>query len=121
MILSRVYVADFHMNAVRNYCTHATVLFDTVDLHFLREQREAELAGSQPGLEAAEQRRIQELGLAARADCTLVVSQVELELFRATAPDIRVALLSNIHEVHGRQADFAARRDILFIEPPPSL
>ena len=115
VILSRADIADQHIDDARSYCTNALVLFDTVDLHFLREQREAELTGSSESMAAAELRRNQELGIARKADCTLVVSQVELELFRETDPDIKVALLSNIHELHGRQAPYPERRNILFI------
>ncbi len=46
MILSRHYVAAKHIDAVRAFAPHALVVFDTVDLHFLREERLAELNAS---------------------------------------------------------------------------
>lgn len=124
VLLSRANCAARHLQQVRTLCPQAQILFDTVDLHFLREQREAELSGKQVLLGAAQQRKQQELALARAADVTLVVSPVELELFRREAPDERLALLSNIHTVAGRSADFAARRDILFIgnfRHPPNI
>ena len=43
--LCRVSVAQGLLNRVRKHCPRAKLIFDTVDLHYLREQREAELSG----------------------------------------------------------------------------
>ncbi len=115
VIVSRADVAEKHLDAAKQYCPDAMVIFDTVDLHFLRETREAELTGDSALMQSAQLRRVQELGLARKADLTLVVSPVETALFAREAPDVPVALLSNIHDVQGRKAAFDSRRDILFI------
>jgi glycosyltransferase involved in cell wall biosynthesis len=123
VVLSRADCAARHIDVALECCPQARVLFDTVDLHFLREQRLAELSGSALQREAALSRKLQELSVAHKAHTTLVVSPVELELFRNEAPDVHVALLSNIHATAGRKAGFEARRDILFIgsfEHPPN-
>src|SRR5690606_33646031 len=108
----------------REHAPQALLLFDTVDLHFLRERRLAELSGSRTEAESAELRRLQELGVARKAHKTLIVSPVEVELFRREAPDVKVALVSNIHNVHGRSKTWAERENILFIgsfEHPPNV
>lgn len=115
VLLSRADCAARHFDTVRRLCPRAQLLFDTVDLHFLREQREAALSGKASLLAAAQQRKTQELALARAADVTLVVSPLELELFRTEAPEVNAALLSNIHAVAGRETGFEARRGILFI------
>lgn len=115
VLLSRADCAEKHLDTVRRLIPHAHILFDTVDLHFLRELREAQLSGSQQQMDGAAQRKVQELNLARKADQTLVVSPVELALFHQEAPDVKLALLSNIHKVEGSKAEFAARRNILFI------
>lgn len=122
-ILSRADYAEKFIDDVRRFCPNARVLFDTVDLHFLREQREAELTGDQKLRESAAIRKNQELNIARKADVTLVVSPVELDLFRAEAPDVHVSLLSNIHEPEEAGPPFGERRDMLFIgnfEHPPN-
>ena len=48
VLLSRHYVAARHMATVRAFAPRALIAFDTVDLHFLREERLAEL-DAQPG------------------------------------------------------------------------
>jgi GT2 family glycosyltransferase len=99
VMLSRADVAEKNLAAVRQYCPEAKVLFDTVDLHFLREEREAQLHNDPLRRQAARLRKAQELGIARQVDMTLLVSTAELEIFRREAPDVRVALLPTIQEL----------------------
>ncbi|MEX2367711.1 MAG: glycosyltransferase [Pseudohongiellaceae bacterium] len=124
VMLSRADVAQANIKAVTELCPKARVLFDTVDLHFLREKREGELNNDKALLESALVRKQQELGIARQCDLTLVVSPVEVELFKVEAPEIPLALLSNIHRTEPTEKTFAERRDILFIanfEHPPNI
>ena len=124
VILSRADYADRYIGIVKQHCVSAKILFDTVDLHFLREQREAELSGREEDLNAAALRKLQELDIARKSDVTLVVSPVELEMFRQEAPDVQVSLLSNIHTTYDTANSFSERKDILFIgcyEHPPNV
>ena len=116
VILSRADAAARLMHTVRHHCANAKIVFDTVDLHFLREMRLAELSRGDKSMHAvALRRRRQELDLIARADATLVVSEVERRVLAAEAPDADTYLVSNIHRIFGSGAAFAERRDILFI------
>ena len=47
---SRHYVAGKILPLARQYAPHATLVFDTIDLHYLREARAAELAGDAEAL-----------------------------------------------------------------------
>lgn len=115
IVLSRVEVADRHIDRVRRAAPEAFVIFDTVDLHFLREERMARLQSDRHLLDLAMKRREQELSVAGKADVTLVVSPVEQGVIEELSPELEVAILSNIHEVHGRSVSFAGREGILFI------
>lgn len=57
----------------------ATILYDTVDLHYLRLQREEQVCGTPTGWRAV---RDHEIALARAADVTIVTSSVEAELLR---------------------------------------
>ena len=115
VILSRHYIAAKHIDAVRAFAPHALVVFDTVDLHFLREERLAELNASPTAKRAAEAKRNQELALIRKADLTLVVSPFEKELLESLEPTVQVMLLSTIHEPLGADRPFAEREGLLFI------
>ena len=123
VILSRADTAEMFIDDVKQYCTNAKIIFDTVDLHFLREEREAKLTRDKILADSAAMRKTQELALARKADTTLVVSPVELDLFKEEAPDVNVNLLSNIHQLYETGNSFKERKDILFIggfEHPPN-
>jgi len=49
------------------------------------------------------------------ADVTLVVSEAERDLLVRDAPDVRVEVLSNLHEVTGPGQPWAQRRDLVFV------
>jgi len=115
VLLSRHYVAARHMATVRAFAPRALVVFDTVDLHFLREERLAELDASRAAGTAAAAKRAEELALIRRADVTLVVSDVERDLLADLAPQAKVIVLSNIHDRHERGRPFAERAGLLFV------
>ncbi|HSO83635.1 MAG TPA: glycosyl transferase family 2, partial [Thiocapsa sp.] len=88
VILSRADAAAATLDAARTHCTKARIVFDTVDLHFLRERRLAQLQGDRATLRVAERRKAQELDLMRRADLTFVVSEAERDILAAEAPDV---------------------------------
>jgi GT2 family glycosyltransferase len=114
-ILCRHTVAGQYAPLVRRHAPQARLVFDTVDLHFLREQRAAGVADNPALARQASASRRSELALIERSDATLVVSQHEQSLLTAMLPQARVELLSNIHEVHGCRRPHATRKDLVFI------
>jgi glycosyltransferase involved in cell wall biosynthesis len=115
VVLSRPDVAESFMEGVRRHAPAASIWYDTVDLHFLSEQREAELHNDPAGQTRADDRKIQEIGLIRKADCTLVVSSVERDLLSTEVPGARVEILSNIHDLRPTDTPFAERDAIVFI------
>jgi len=115
VFVSRHYVLTPLMSVLREYAPRARVLFDTVDLHYLREQRAAALEGKPELLKQAARTQLAELRLTRAADVTLVVSPVEKELLAREVPNAWVEILSNVHEVAGPGPSFADRRDLYFV------
>jgi GT2 family glycosyltransferase/glycosyltransferase involved in cell wall biosynthesis len=124
VFISRHYIAVNYLSLVKRHCPQAPLIFDTVDLHYLREQRLAELEGSAALHQVARQTRRSELGIVAAADLTVVVSPAEVEVLAKDAPGARVHVLSNIHEVPGCRVGFRDRKDMVFIggyQHPPNI
>jgi glycosyltransferase involved in cell wall biosynthesis len=124
VILSRHYVAANYVGLVRLYAPQARLIFDTVDLHYLREQRAAQLENSAELAQQAARTRTQELKLMRDCDVTLVVSAVEQEFLARELPQARIEVLSNVHELYGRRRGFADRQDLVFVggfQHPPNI
>ncbi|MDR6991233.1 glycosyltransferase [Luteimonas sp. 3794] len=115
VLLCRHYIAREFLPLVRAHAPQARVVFDSIDLHYVREQRGAEIANDASLLRAAARTRSLELDVVARADETLVVSAAEAEMLSRDAPEARVTVLSNLHEVAGAGTAFAQRRDLVFV------
>jgi len=124
VVLSRHYVASPLLAAVRHYAPQARLVFDTVDLHYLREEREAALADREDLRRQAASTKLAELRLIRQSDVTLVVSPIEQELLQREVPGARVEVLSNVHELVGRRATFGERKDLFFVggfQHPPNV
>ncbi|KAF1694306.1 glycosyltransferase [Pseudoxanthomonas koreensis] len=115
IVLTRHHLASAFLPLLRRHAPRARLVFDTVDLHHLRERRGAQLAGDAAALRAAGAVREHELAAMAAADVTLVVSAEEQAQLAREAPGVRVELLSNLHEVAGPGLDFDARADLVFV------
>jgi GT2 family glycosyltransferase/glycosyltransferase involved in cell wall biosynthesis len=124
VLISRHYIAANYVSLVKRFCPNAAFIFDTVDLHYLREQRLAELEDSLALRRVANQTRRSELAVIAQCDAVLVVSETEIELLATDAPEAQVHVLSNIHEVPGRKVEFSERSDLFFVggyQHPPNV
>ena len=114
-LVSRHYIAGEMLPLLRRYAPNARVLFDTVDLHYLRERRAAELAGDAAAMRAAMRTRDLELALIHEADATLVVSEVERALLAIDATGADVRVLSNLHRETPPGPAWSQRDGLLFV------
>lgn len=124
VMLCRYYVAAAHIYEVRHYAPQARVVFDTVDLHFLREEREAKLRNDETALGEAAKTRATELSVINNSDATIVVSDVEKSLLSALAPDARIFIASNVHQLERNRPGFERRSGALFVggfRHPPNI
>ena len=115
IVLSRAHVAEEMLPLCRQYAPATPVVFDTVDLHFVRQQREAEIARDEVKRRTARDMETLELRLGAEADAIVVVSPEEKRVLEKKLPGKRIAVISNIHETRPTIPPFESRRDFLFI------
>jgi GT2 family glycosyltransferase/glycosyltransferase involved in cell wall biosynthesis len=115
VILSRCQFAQKHIADVRHYAPQARIIFDTVDLHFVREAGEARITGDPEMQRKAQATQQLEYDLIGKADETWSVSSSELRLLKARWPHKSIQVVSNIVDVAGSRTPFSLRRDWLFI------
>lgn len=115
ILASRYYLAGKLLPLARKHAPRASFILDTVDLHYLRESRAAQLTANESLAKSALRTRRHELEVVARADLTLVVSGVERDVLAIDAPTARVEVLSTLHEMAGPGLPFAQRQDLVFV------
>ena len=114
-MLCRPYVAERHIELLRLIAPGTRIIYDTVDLHYLRERRQAEVEKNPLMAERAERTRLQELKLIREADAVIVVSPVEKELLAREVARANVHVVQLVIPEEPKGPGFDARRDILFI------
>lgn len=97
VILCRATVASAYIRHVREALPDVPVAFDTVDLHFLREQRRLDLNAGGNAKSVAAMREL-ELAIVRSSDMTLVVSEYERSVLAEIEPERPVYVLSNSHD-----------------------
>lgn len=115
VVAFRFAVASKHLTSIRRHCSNARVIFHCSDLHYLREEREAELTGDQARATAARQTKQRELSVINGVDATVVHSTFEHDMLLKDAPGAKVYVFPWILDPVGRQASFGERRDIAFL------
>lgn len=122
VVLSRPNVAWRYLEQVRDLAPQATVGYDTVDLHYVRLRRQADLAdalGERDRAEALRKRaaasRELELGLVRSSDVSITVSEAERDLLRREVPGAEVTVVSNVHIERAPQTTPAGRSRVLFV------
>lgn len=115
VVLSRPEAAVACLKDVRRQFPDATVVFDTTDLRFLRQQRQLAVTGAADGGDPQRMRAL-ELGLVDKCDVTATVTEAEADMLRALRPSADVVVLPTVHAPRtDPPASLASRRGMLFI------
>ena len=116
VVLSRPTVGARWLTVVRELAPAATVVYDTVDLHWIREARGMAVSGSGAAT-AAKVSALRELELAmVRAtDATLVTTDVERRTLEREVPGARLHIVPMLHDIAEKVPRVAARSGIIFL------
>jgi GT2 family glycosyltransferase/SAM-dependent methyltransferase len=132
-ILSRPHTAGRWLDTVREFAPSALAIYDTVDLHWMRETRRFALDA---GTRAAQNGRISaqgpkamalrelELAMVRASDITVTVTEEERGHVLADVPDARVTIVPMIHEIASEIPPSDDRSGVLFVggfEHPPNI
>eukprot|EP00195_Chlamydomonas_chlamydogama_P017897 CAMPEP_0202896378 /NCGR_PEP_ID=MMETSP1392-20130828/5391_1 /ASSEMBLY_ACC=CAM_ASM_000868 /TAXON_ID=225041 /ORGANISM="Chlamydomonas chlamydogama, Strain SAG 11-48b" /LENGTH=662 /DNA_ID=CAMNT_0049581723 /DNA_START=427 /DNA_END=2413 /DNA_ORIENTATION=+ len=140
IIIARRYAYEQTHQQLRLLCPDAVVVYDTIDLHFLREarvqmsketnaynfeleswRRVVEWLGKASGPQANELNRVKalELSFVRRSNITYVVSEEEVAVVKSFLPNAPVFVVSNIINVDSRVEpsvlDFESRSGAIFV------
>jgi len=116
VLIYRAPVAATVYDLVRSRAPQAKIIFDTVDLHFLRLEREAELTGDKEKKLSAKRMKKIELDLIRKADATIVLSQFEMGLLKELVPDAKLFEIPIVRETPPPSINaFEQRRDVVFV------
>tara|TARA_B100000780_G_scaffold274511_1_gene239643 strand:+ start:419 stop:4477 length:4059 start_codon:yes stop_codon:yes gene_type:complete len=119
VMLYRVGEGGAFLEQVRKLAPKAKIIFDTVDLHFLRQEREALMETNinlraQKNQQAAET-KARELELLRSADVSIVLSDYEKTMLEKQYDIRNTAVVPLVMESPGSNTPFDQRKDIAFV------
>jgi glycosyltransferase involved in cell wall biosynthesis len=114
-VVSRPEVAAGVLGTIRRADPRVKVIFDTVDLHFVRLTREAELTGDRALAREAERYRKLETQLARASDLVWFASSTDLDVMGREAPGVPSVVVPTIHRTHTGGLPFEEREHLLFV------
>ena len=116
VVLSRAEINDLFLKQIRKACPSAKIINNTVDLHFLRQEREAKLTDDKDAKIDADKMRAKELGFMRDADATILISTHEKSLLEnTTALSGKLWTIPLIRPETERLAFYDTTQDIVFI------
>lgn len=114
-VLCRVYCGGAFLETVQRSCGRARIVFNSIDLNFLREERRAKMLNDERLLALLPDLRAREEHIIRESDATILVSEAEMELVRETIPEAFCLTLPLARPILTPVTPFADRRGIGFI------
>jgi len=114
VILSFWHVAEYYLPLVRAHSPESHVIVDTVDIHFLREFRAAEIKKDPKLMETAKDNKERELAVYRKGDRLWVVTEEDRKVIEnlVAAP---VDVIPNIHKKIESAKEYSSTSDLLFV------
>lgn len=98
IVISRMDVADCYLEKIKAADTGVPIIFDTVDIHFIRAMREAAISGGGSENKKALLTKEKELKIARSCDLVIAVTESDKEHLLKEDPALKVEVIPNIHD-----------------------
>jgi glycosyltransferase involved in cell wall biosynthesis/Tfp pilus assembly protein PilF len=114
-ILSFWHLAEYYLPLIREHSPGTAVIVDSVDIHFLREIREAELKEDDRLKAQALENKEREIAVYGKADRVWVVTPDDRSAIQPLVPEVPIDIIPNIHERIEDTKSFENTSDLLFV------
>ncbi|MGI0088364.1 MAG: glycosyltransferase [Nitrosotalea sp.] len=123
-VVSRAHIAPKYIDIIKKHSPSTKIMYETIDLSFVRELREAELENNPIKLEQAKQTEQRELVLIQKSDITSVKSKKEANLLLTKDSSLTMAIIPPIQITKEKVPQFDSRKDLIFLggfQHPPNM
>ena len=123
--LLRPHIAKNYIQTINNLKSSKTkVIYDTVDLHFVREKRRAEIENNEKFLEESRKWKDIEMFLCNSSDHVIAITEIEKKTLNKEGIDNnKIYVIPNVHEPVDKIPEFELREGLMFIggfQHPPN-
>ena len=115
VFLFRPGVVEHNLKSIRKHSSKAKILYHTIDLHYLRMTREAELKNDNRKQKAAIEMKQRELSAIQSVDSTIVHSTTEQEILQPILSGAQLHVFPLVMNIRGTSTTYEERKDIVFV------
>jgi len=115
VILSRLHVALKKIDVIKKYCQSASVIYDTVDLEYIRQLRRAKVEGDIQLERYAQKQKKAESGLLSHVHRVWTVSEDDRNALLQDTPYLTIDVIPDIYSIVPSFKPFDKRSDLLFV------
>ncbi len=109
------HIAEYYLPIIRKYSLETKIIIDTVDIHFVREIREAELKKDGVLKNRAQLNKKREIAIYRNADRLWVVTENDKKAIKDYVGKIPIDIIANIHSSNGEEKKYEDTSDLLFV------
>ncbi len=114
-ILSFWFLAEYYMTILHKYSPRTRIIVDSVDIHFVREIREAQLNKNHKQEKEILKKKKRELAVYRKADRVWVVTEEDKKHIADKIGKVPIDVVPNVHEPVPYRKQFAKTGDLLFV------
>jgi len=108
-------VAEQYISDIRRLSPQTQIIIDSVDVHFLREERQAQLYKGQELAKQAYLTKYRELAVYQSADRVITVTEDDRQVLESHLTGIPIETIPNIHPVMEETIPFSKRNNLIFV------
>ena len=113
-ILVRPYISVKYIDSIKKKMPNCKIIYDTIDLHYLRLSRQASLENKNDPLQAKMMKEM-ELSMMRKSDLSILTSTAEADFLHKEDESLQLAILPNIHTPREKVEDFEGRNNMMFL------
>ncbi|MCK9281750.1 MAG: glycosyltransferase [Melioribacteraceae bacterium] len=109
------HIAEYFVDIIRREIPEVPILVDTMDIHYLRELRQAEMSGKTELKKSAELNKKKEIALYKKVDCITTVTENDRLELKKYLPEKSVLILTDVHDPKETKTKFEDRNGFVFV------
>jgi len=114
-IISRPHITTKFIDSIKKHAPQCKIAYQTMDLHHIRELRDAVLSEDRKKLVESELSKKTELDIVKKSDMTIVVSMTEANTLLKENPSIDCTIIPPMQITIDETSPYSKRKDLLFL------
>ncbi len=109
------HIAEYFIDLIKEQIPQVPILIDTMDIHYLREEREAEISDSSALKNKVQENKRRELLVYSKADVITTVTENDRIELQKHIKDKPIFILTDVHDPRTNTPGFEERKDLVFV------